>query len=234
MPAKRKTTTKETKKKKEAKFFKEENAWTRDRNSAERVKAFSDAVFAIAITLLILQIEVPSTLADNDIVKELRNLWPTMLAYLISFLVIGRFWLNHFHLTRYLKKIDKNFIYINLLFLLTVTFLPFPSDLYGTHGDNKIALAIYTITIAFVALMSYVLWWYVYRHQEMVYSDVDKKVLKYGGLQRLMVPVIFLFCTALIFINDFFFVWFWAIYVILAVGINYFLKKYQLKELKID
>lgn len=227
-------TKKQTKKEKEAKFFKEEGAWTRDSKSAERVKTFSDAVFAIAITLLILQIEVPTTITDGDIVAELTKLWPTMLAYLISFLVIGRFWLNHFHLTKYIKKIDKNFIYLNLLFLLSVTFLPFPSDLYGTHGDNKMALAIYASCIALVGLMSYFLWLYVYKHPEMIYSDVDKKLIAYGGKQRLMVPIIFLTCTGLMFVSDFFFTWFWAIYIILAVGLGRLLKRYELKELKID
>jgi uncharacterized membrane protein len=93
-----------------------------------RLEAFSDGVFAIAITLLVLDIGVSAT-AGQDLGGAIRGLWPSYLAYVASFSTIGAAWLGHNAITEYLDRTDAAFVRLNLLLLLIVSFLPFPTRL---------------------------------------------------------------------------------------------------------
>src|ERR1700759_5013114 len=97
-----------------------------------RVEAFSDAVIAIAITLLVLEIDVPAG-ADGTLWHDLTHQWPSYAASLVSFFVIGILWTNHHGLFEHLKKVDHGVLYLNLLVLATIAFLPFPTALLAEH-----------------------------------------------------------------------------------------------------
>jgi uncharacterized membrane protein len=97
-----------------------------------RLEAFSDGVFAIAITLLVLEISVPPD-ASDDLLGAFFDQWPSYLAYLVSFATIGVTWLRHTAITHYLHGVDTIFVRLNLLLLLFVSFLPFPTRLVAEH-----------------------------------------------------------------------------------------------------
>ena len=96
-----------------------------------RILALSDGVFAIALTLLILDIAVPATTSDDDLTKVLLDLWPRYLAFALSFLVISRFWVIHRQAFRLIVRGDPALVWLNLLLLLFISFLPFPTAVLG-------------------------------------------------------------------------------------------------------
>ena len=127
-----------------------------------RLEAFSDGVFAIAATLLVLELHVP---ADSpDLVQALLQLWPAYAAYLVSFLTIGIIWVNHHTLLEHCRRVDRRFLYLNLLLLIAVGIVPFPTALVdryilSEHGATA-ALVVYglgglLIAIAFSGVFFY-------------------------------------------------------------------------------
>jgi len=96
-----------------------------------RLEAFCDGVFAIAATLLILELRVP--VGSPDLVASLLALWPEYAVYLVSFMTIGIIWVNHHTLLEHCKRVDRPFLYLNLLLLVSVGIVPFPTALVGTY-----------------------------------------------------------------------------------------------------
>lgn len=121
--------------------------------SSTRVEAFSDGVFAIAITLLILEIRVPR--GDGNLWAGLLALWPSYIAFLMSFIVILIMWVNHHELLRMAQGVTYPFLFANGLLLLTVTFVPFPTAVLAANlatAQAKPAVAFYCATFVANAL----------------------------------------------------------------------------------
>ena len=97
-----------------------------------RLEAFCDGVFAIAATLLVLELRVPGG-ESQDLVGSLLRLWPAYAAYLVSFMTIGIIWVNHHTLLAHCERVDRRFLYLNLLLLVTVGIVPFPTALVGGY-----------------------------------------------------------------------------------------------------
>jgi uncharacterized membrane protein len=159
---------------------KEDRAFAADRRRApERLEAFSDGVLAIAITLLVLEIRVPGAdeLADpNTLVAALWGLWPSYLGYLISFVTIGIIWANHHNLFRIVDRVSHGLILANLLLLLTVGFLPFPTALLAaTLGtpSAQVGVLVYAGTFVMVAVAFNVLWHEIRTRPGVLRPDVD-------------------------------------------------------------
>jgi TMEM175 potassium channel family protein len=131
-----------------------------------RLEAFSDGVFAIAITLLILDIGVSAT-AGQDLGAAIRGLWPSYLAYIASFSTIGAAWLAHNAITEYLDRADAAFVRLNLLLLLFISFLPFPTRLVAKFihqaTAERVAVTFYGIVLLLSSTLLLVLWRYAVR-----------------------------------------------------------------------
>jgi uncharacterized membrane protein len=140
-----------------------------------RLEAFSDGVFAIAITLLVLEIAVPLG-AEEDLVSALLALWPAYLAYVVSFLTIGWVWIGHSAITSHLERSDGLFLRLNLLLLLAVAFLPFPTALmgeyFGVSEPERIAVVFYGVVLIVIALLIEVLWRYARGAHELRRPDL--------------------------------------------------------------
>jgi uncharacterized membrane protein len=145
-----------------------------------RIEAFSDGVFAIAITLLVLEISVPED-SDEDLLAAVLDQWPSYLAYVISFATVGAIWLAHSVVTEYLHRVDRWFVRINLLLLLLVSFLPFPTRLLAESVDSSeaaaVATTIYGLTLLAAGTVLSVLWRHAVRahlvHEETADSDLE-------------------------------------------------------------
>jgi len=127
-----------------------------------RVEAFSDGVFAIAITLLILDVHVP---APNlgPLRTALARQWPAYIAFLISFAFIGVMWVNHHRLFNQIRRSDESLMFVNLLLLLGVCVVPFPTALLAGHyyaPDRRVAAAVFNGTYVFIAIAFNVLWFH--------------------------------------------------------------------------
>jgi uncharacterized membrane protein len=128
-----------------------------------RMEAFSDGVFAIAITLLVLEITVPAG-SEDDLLGAVGDQWPSYLAYAVSFSTIGAVWLAHAAITEYLHHATAVLLRLNLLLLMVVSFLPFPTRLLAEHlGDTdpaRVAATVYGVTLLLAVLLLAVLWRY--------------------------------------------------------------------------
>jgi TMEM175 potassium channel family protein len=140
-----------------------------------RVEAFSDGVFAIAITLLIIEVRVPHAGA-GDLAGELADLWPSYSAYVVSFIIIGIIWVNHHQIFERIVGVDRPLLFLNLLMLLTVAFLPFPTALLGEYvreGDNAhVAAAVYSVNMTAIGLSFLAMWTYLARVPALLTPDM--------------------------------------------------------------
>jgi uncharacterized membrane protein len=125
-----------------------------------RILALSDAVFAISMTLLILEIAVPAATGDARLPRALLGLWPRYLAYLLSFLVIARFWVAHHQAFRLIARFDSVLVWLNLLLLMFVAFLPFPTAVLGEHAGSPAAAVLYAVSVCLASAASAACWWY--------------------------------------------------------------------------
>lgn len=102
----------------------------------DRIVNFSDAIFAFAITLLVLEIRVPDGLSPRELTDMLVDMWPDYLSYLISFTLIGSFWRSHRLIFRYIRAYNRRLSTLNSLLLMWVAFLPFPVSLFGSTRNS--------------------------------------------------------------------------------------------------
>lgn len=127
-----------------------------------RLEAFSDGVFAIAITLLVLEIAVPPP--DVALGPALLRLWPSYLAYVVSFLVIGAIWINHHAMFRHIVRSDGVLLLLNVLHLMLIAFLPFPTAVlakaFTRSADEAMAAAFYGGTLTVIGIFVTAMWWY--------------------------------------------------------------------------
>jgi uncharacterized membrane protein len=143
--------------------------------SKTRMEAFSDGVFAIAITLLVLDIAVKP---GGTPLEELFSAWPTYVGYVVSFITIGAAWIAHTGLTDELVRVDPVFLRLNLLLLLFVVFLPFPTKLiteaFGDREAERVAATVYGLTLLVILLLTIALDRYSLR--ENLYKDYSSDV----------------------------------------------------------
>jgi uncharacterized membrane protein len=135
--------------------------------TTNRLEAFSDGVFAVAITLLVLEIEVPG---GENLWHDLKEQWPSFAAFAVSFWVIGIIWVNHHGVIDHLKRADRGVLYLNLLVLMTVVFIPFSTELFAVHlksgADEKVAAIVYSSSFLAMGVSFGLLWTYVTSHRE--------------------------------------------------------------------
>jgi uncharacterized membrane protein len=126
-----------------------------------RIETFSDGVFAIAATLLVLEIGVDSA-GTHELGQELLDLWPSYLAYVTSFVTIGIIWMNHHTCVDTIGRVDRTLMFMNLLLLLIVSFLPFPTRLVAEHlqkPGERAAVYAYAATLVVMSIV-YRSWWH--------------------------------------------------------------------------
>ena len=151
----------------------------------QRLEAFSDGVFAIAITLLIIEIKVPGhqELAHTTLAKFLLQYWPKYFAYVFSFVIIGIYWANHHFLFKLFKKTNHVFNLLNVLFLMTISFLPFPTAVLGEYildeEQRKTAITFYSIGIALPALSWLLMWLYGSYKKRLIDHDLSATTIRY-------------------------------------------------------
>jgi uncharacterized membrane protein len=121
----------------------------------DRVVFFSDAVFAIAMTLLVVDLRLPELVSGDDpvVAEALGEARWDILAYVLSVLVIGSFWLAHWRRYHHIARVDGRHAFLNLLLLGAVAFIPFPTSVLGTAGDPPVAVAFYAVSVSVAALL---------------------------------------------------------------------------------
>jgi uncharacterized membrane protein len=165
-----------------------------DRDSVEfsRTLAFTDGLFAIAMTLLIVAVAVPHFSPEDSIHKladALHDLVPAFVSFFISFAVIGRYWLAHHQFISLLDAMDQAFIGLNLVYLAFIAFLPFPTALLGEYFSNPLSVVIYAISVGVVSGMEVVLFRHAYR-RDLLRRKLTPDVYRFGVIASLS-PLLF-------------------------------------------
>ena len=168
-----------------------------------RIEAFADAVFAIAITLLVIEIRLPpheEVLRIGGVGPALLQLWPSYVGYAISFIVIGIMWANHHNLMKLVDRVDHGFITLTLLLLMCVAFLPFPTAVMADHladpdmHEQAVAVAFYCGCFTVTALFYFLMWWHAARNRRLIASHVSDDAVR--AITRAYVPGSLLYLTA--------------------------------------
>jgi uncharacterized membrane protein len=164
-----------------------------------RLETFADGVFAIAATLLILNVEVPD-LGDHTLSHELLRLWPAYIGYVVSFVTIGIIWVNHHTVLDLLHSTDRTFLFINVFFLLCIAFIPFPTRLLATYvrtDDGQAAAVLYGITLTTTAVFFNLMWRYaIGAGGRLLRADADRRVV--DGITRSYRPGVAMYAGAAI------------------------------------
>ena len=150
-----------------------------------RIEAYSDAVFAIAATVLVLEIHVPilTRHTAGAFWHALVILWPQFLAYVTSFLVIGIYWLNHHSVMEYLARVDRPIVWRNLILLLMISFIPFPTAIITAYGDMPAAVTFYGVTLTVIAAYANYMWWYVVHSDYLDRTQISETNIKQTTLR---------------------------------------------------
>ena len=174
-----------------------------DAPSVVRLVSFSDAVFAIAITLLAIQLRVPEikhSKSASELSRALGDLSGQFFTYGITFALIGIFWLGHHRMFQHITGHNRRLAELNLLLLFTVSFIPFPADLLGHYPENRTAVIVYASTLAAATLMSSVVWVYAVR-ADLTEPGLSPRFRNYFAIRPLLVAAVFLVSIGVAFVN---------------------------------
>jgi uncharacterized membrane protein len=169
-----------------------------------RVEAFSDGVFAIAITLLIIEVHVPGRAHAGELGHELLRLWPSYLGYLTSFLTIGVMWLNHHYVFGLIDRVDRTMLLLNTLLLLLIAFVPFPTAVLAQFVETdgaRAAAVLYGATLTLTAITYFAWWRYASADRRLIAEQVPDDVI--DDITRAYLPGTLLYgsATALAFVS---------------------------------
>jgi uncharacterized membrane protein len=166
-----------------------------------RVESLTDGIFAVVMTLLVLEISLPQISSSNDAISsvaaaetELLNglfdLWPKLLSFGISFIILAIFWVSHHRLFHYIKHVNRTLNWINFMFLMATCFLPFSTSLLGEYNQQQISIFVFGANSILIALLLYVQWWYATsRHTRLVNENLDP-ITKTTSRRRLLFGII--------------------------------------------
>jgi uncharacterized membrane protein len=160
----------------------------------ERIVFFSDAVMAIAITLLAIDLKVPEVAASTaaaELPMRLRALGPQFMSFAISFFVIGIYWMSHHRYFRFIKRYDGGLIALNMLFLLFIVLMPFVASLFGQYYDLPLGMSVYAAAVAATGLSMGALWWYASHRHRLIDEHLDDQFIRARSI-ALAVPLLFL------------------------------------------
>jgi uncharacterized membrane protein len=173
--------------------------------SFERILFFSDAVFAIVITLLVLELKVPhlegEKLTEANIQHQLFELLPKFLGFIYSFFIVGLMWIEHHRIFRYIGHYDFGIVWRNLLFLLFVAFIPFPTALFSEYFRSQTAFILYALSFALAALAKIWIWDHAVRaRSELLIPEADDHSIKRISRRSWAVPIVCVMAIGMSFI----------------------------------
>jgi len=145
-----------------------------------RVVALSDGVFAIIMTLLVLDIRVPELSQGQSLAGALQQVRPTLTAFVVSFVLAGMYWVGHRDLFALVRQTDRGLVWLNILFLLPLCLLPFAASLIGRYDRDPVALRIYGLILLAIAVMRLLIWLYGTRRPHLLSTRLDDRQRRAG------------------------------------------------------
>jgi uncharacterized membrane protein len=175
----------------------------------DRIIFFSDAIIAVAITLMVLDIRVPEGLSPPEVPQAVLALWPKYLSYVISFVVIAIYWVEHHRMFKYIKRYDGRLMWLNLLFLMFMALIPFSTDLLAEYGNEPVAVMTYAGIGFAVGLSKAGVWWYATHNRRLVDEALSSHSIDLSGVIGLVAPLVFLVSMGIALVSTSWAVWSW-------------------------
>jgi uncharacterized membrane protein len=190
----------------------------------EHVISFSDAVFAFAITLMALTINIPdlpTNLTQSELLDKFYSLYPQVESYVISFAVIAIFWVSYHQVFNHIKGSHITMVYLNLLFLLLITLLSLSTSLVINYGTYQIPYVIYCFIVIMTSLLLATIWWYATKNKHLVDKNLHPFFIKGTLVNILSIPIIFTISIIVSFINLDIAQYFWLLIAPLNIAIKH-------------
>jgi uncharacterized membrane protein len=162
----------------------------RSRKDVERIAAFSDAIFAFSMTVLALEIKVP-TITGNPVAElpaAIIEQSPHFLSFVVGFLVVAMYWSGHHRMFRYIRRVDGRLVWLNILLLMGIAFMPVPTDYLGEYANVPLIAAIYAAVLIIIAIVDGAMWSYVASHK-LLDEELSPRLIRLYQL-RIMIPAI--------------------------------------------
>lgn len=173
----------------------------KDHLSVSRIETLSDGVFAIVMTLLVLDLH-PITLSNNQFVPFLVKLLPNIAGYFVSFALLGQYWMGHLSQLRFLEKSDHSSHWINIFFFAFVAFVPFTTGMVSKNTGNRLALIIYGINLIIIGLALFWHWWYSTHNHRLVSKEISRETIRYGTFRSLFAPVAYSIAICFVYVSE--------------------------------
>ena len=193
----------------------------------ERLILFSDAVFAIAITLLVLEIRIPelekNEISDEALLRALGHLVPKFVGFIVSFLLIGLYWSVHHRMFGFVTSYDARLRFLNLMFLFFIVLMPFSTGFYSEYAGSelylkqlKVPMTFYVLNFSFAGLVNYLMWRYITNPKhKLAEPPIDPLIAKQAKARAILVPVIFLLMLPVAYLSNVMF----AVYIPMLIPI---------------
>jgi uncharacterized membrane protein len=193
----------------------------------EHIISFGDAIFAFAITLMTLSIDIPdlpTNLTESQLISTLYDMYPKVESYIISFAVISIFWISYHQVFNFITRSHISMVYLNLLFLLLITFLSITTSLVINYGSYQIPYVIYCIVVIMTSSLLAAIWWYATKDYRLVDKDVHPLLVRGMMVNLLLVPFVFAISILVSFFDLDIAQYFWLIIVPLNIAVR---RKYR-------
>lgn len=171
----------------------------------ERLLFFSDAVMAIAITLLAIDLkipEIPAALASTELPRQLDALGPRIVSFVISFVVIGIYWSSHHRYFGYVRRYDGRLIALNLLFLMFIALMPFVASLLGQYPTVPLGVIVYAAAVAAIGFTLAAMWYYMTSGHRLVDANLDDAFIRNRTIIAIVSPIPFLVSIPLALVSE--------------------------------
>ncbi|MFC1875093.1 TMEM175 family protein [Chloroflexota bacterium] len=180
----------------------------RDREGAffttNRIEALTDGVFAIVMTLLVLDISIPEierSSVQAELPGRLLELWPKFYSYALSFVVLGLMWISHRRIFHYIKRSNSGLLWVNIIFLMFVALIPFSTSLIGDYRMEQFTFVVYGINLFLIFAMMFILWTYATGKYRLVDSEIDPHLVKKRKLSLIAPSLIVVLTIGISFVN---------------------------------
>ena len=164
-----------------------------------RLETLADGIFAIAMTILVLELRVPAPPAD--LWTELVALAPRFATFVISFVVLGVYWFAHHQTFYFLVRVNRTLVWLSILFFMGVALVPFVASVLGAYSQHPIALSLYGLVLSLVAAVGYVIWWYITGDRGLVDETLDPDLVRKVRTWIAIGPLISLVAVGLAFVS---------------------------------
>lgn len=166
-----------------------------------RLETLADGIFAIAMTILVLELRIPESTAPADLGTQLAHLAPRFATFVISFVVLGVYWFAHHQTFHFLVRVNRTLVWLSILFFMGAALVPFVASVLGEFPQHPLALGLYGLVLSLLAAVGYVIWWYITGDRGLVDENLDPDLVRKVRTWIAIGPLVSLVAVGLAFVS---------------------------------